>query len=268
MVPLALQWGSLKRMALVLEVCVDSVESAVAAADGGAQRVELCSDLAEGGVTPSAGLIAMVRKRVPIGVHVLIRPRAGDFYYSADEFEVMKRDIVLAKQLGANGVALGILSADANVDTARTTELVALARPMAVTFHRAFDAVGDPIVSLEELVKTGADRILTSGGAATALEGVAQLAQMVKVAAGRIVILGCGQIRETNVAEILKKTGLGEIHAALQSPVPSPVTPRNDRVLQGLGNDAGGLRFVVQRETVARLLAAAAKPDLESSPSH
>ena len=125
------------KASVVLEVCVDSVASAVAAEQGGTHRLELCANLAEGGVTPSAGMIAMVRKRVGIPLHVLIRPRTGDFFYTPDEFDVMKRDIVLARQFGANGVAVGILTPDGNVDVLRTSELVGMARPLSVTFHRA-----------------------------------------------------------------------------------------------------------------------------------
>ena len=142
---------------VLLEVCVDSVESAIASEKGGAQRIELCSDLTEGGITPSAGMIAMTRKRVSIALHVLIRPRAGDFNYSDQEFEVIKRDILLAKQLGANGVAVGVLDLKGNIDVARTRELVLLARPMAVTFHRAFDVTRDLLTALEDVISTNAE---------------------------------------------------------------------------------------------------------------
>ena len=129
--------------------------------------MELCGSLVEGGVTPSAGLIATARQKISIGLHVMIRPRAGDFYYSADEFEVMRRDVLMAKQLGAEGVVFGILDADANVDIQRTRALVDLARPLKVTYHRAFDMSADLFRSLEQVTETGADRILTSGGAQT-----------------------------------------------------------------------------------------------------
>ena len=208
-------------MSVQLEVCVDSVASAVAAEQGGAQRVELCGSLADGGITPSAGLIAMARKRVALPLHVLIRPRTGDFCYTSDEFEVIKRDIVLAKQLGANGVALGLLLPNRRVDVQRTSELVQLARPLSVTFHRAFDATPDLAASLEAVLGTGADRILTSGGCQTAEQGSSNIANLVKLAGKRIIILACGHIREQNVAELLKVTGVHEVHANLRSPVPS-----------------------------------------------
>ncbi len=228
---------------IVLEVCLDSVVSAVSSETGGAQRVELCSNLAEGGVTPSAGLIAMVRKRITIAMHVLIRPRAGDFCYTAEEFEVMKRDIVLAKQLGANGAVLGILDERKRIDVERTRQLVELARPLSVTFNRAIDETPDLLAALEEVVRLGADRILTSGGAPTADAGVGMIADLVKASAGRIGIIACGTIREHNVAEIIEKSGVREVHARLQPPV----------------GDREGQRAQVQTEVVTRFLGAAAK---------
>jgi copper homeostasis protein len=179
---------------VIVEVCVDSLDSALAAERGGAQRVELCSGLMEGGVTPSAGLIATTRQKVSIGLHVMIRPRPGDFCYSPDEFSVMQRDVLMAKQLGADGLVFGILDLDGSVDVPKTRQLVELARPLKTTYHRAFDMSADLGRSLEQVIETGADRILTSGGEPTAVEGAETLRSLVELANGRVIVMACGGI--------------------------------------------------------------------------
>ncbi len=242
---------------ICVEVCVDSVASAIAAEQGGAHRLELCSNLAEGGVTPSAGLIAMVRKQVTMDLRILIRPRAGDFCYSPDEFDVMNRDILLAKQLGTNGVALGILDAGGNVDTGRTRDLVKLARPLQVTFHRALDMTRDLNHALEAVLETGCDRILTSGAAQTAEHGIETIARLVKSAASRVRIVAAGGIREHNVRHIVERTGVREVHAALQTPIPSPMRFRNETTPMSTVQGGEYQRFVVLAETVANLIEAA-----------
>jgi copper homeostasis protein len=212
---------------MVLEICVDSLESARAAQSGGAQRIELCSSLLEGGITPSPGLIGAVRESLSIPVVAIVRPRGGDFYYSVDEFAVIKRDVAAIRNLGANGVALGVLLQDGRVDIERTRELVELARPMEVTFHRAIDWAPRMEEALEQVIETGADRILTSGGAQTAMEGIDRIAQIVARADGRIGVMVCGTVRKENIGEIARRTNAVEFHASLRKATRSAVTYSN-----------------------------------------
>jgi copper homeostasis protein len=218
---------------VLIEVCIDSVASAVAAERGGASRVELCSDLLEGGVTPSVGLIESVRERISIGLQVIIRPRPGDFCYSEEETEIMRRDIEYAKTSGADGVVLGILDPAGNVDVLRTRELVELARPLNVTFHRAFDMSADLLRSLEDVAETGADRVLTSGGEQECSQGAEMIARLVEAGRGRVTIMAGGGIGHENAATIIERTGVSEIHVGLSSPVTSPMLYRNPRVSLG-----------------------------------
>jgi copper homeostasis protein len=238
---------------ILIEICVDSVASAVAAERGGAKRVELCGDLLEGGITPSAGMIELVRAKVSIGLQIMIRPRGGDFCYTADEFEIMHRDIETAKKLGADGVVFGILDADGNVDTRRSRGLLELARPLDVTFHRAFDMSADLSRSLEDLCGIGANRILTSGGQPTALHGLQRIAELVKAAQGRIVIMPGSGIKAENAQRIVEESGVCEIHAGLRSSVASPMGFRNPRITMGNEPEREYQRFVVLEENVRSL---------------
>lgn len=197
---------------MLLEICVDSLESALAAQAGGADRIELCSALECGGLTPPAGLLKMVREMLAIPLQVLIRPRNGDFCYSEREFEVMREDILFAKQNGAEGVVIGMLLPDGRIDTARTKALVETARPMSVTFHRAFDFSRDPYQALEDIISTGSDRILSSGQAQSALMGVSLLSELVALAKTRIIIMPGAGINSGNVQRILEQTKAREIH--------------------------------------------------------
>jgi copper homeostasis protein len=218
---------------IIFEACVDSVDAAVAAQEGGADRVELCADLLEGGCTPSAGVVRLARARLAIGLHVIIRPRGGDFCYSANEFEAMEMDVQFAREAGADGVVVGVLREDGTVDTERTGELVRRARPMAVTFHRAFDMTVDPFAALEALEALGIERVLTSGQEATAFEGADLIADLVARGAGRIIVMPGGGITERNAAKILKRTGATEVHAAVISSVEGRMRFRNTRCHMG-----------------------------------
>ena len=241
---------------VLIEVCVDSVASAVAAQRGGAARIELCSDLIEGGITPSAGLIGLVRARVSIGLQVIIRPRGGDFCYTDEEVEVMRRDIVLAKNLGTDGVVLGILDAEGHVDVHGTRQLVELARPLNVTFHRAFDMSADLFRSLEDVCATGADRILTSGGEQKCLQGAETIARLAKSARGRIAIMAGGGIGHHDAAAIIERTGVREIHVGLSTPVPSPMRHHNPRLSMGKVQGREYERVQVLEENVRNLQSA------------
>ncbi|MBI4603227.1 MAG: copper homeostasis protein CutC [Planctomycetes bacterium] len=218
---------------VLVEVCVESVAGALAAREGGADRVELCAALAEGGVTPSAAAVELAVERCGLPVHVLVRPRGGDFCYSPLELETMLRDVERAKRLGARGIVTGVLREDGSVDVERTRALVEAARPLSVTFHRAFDQVRDPFEALEALIELGIDRILTSGQERTALEGAELIAELVRRAAGRIGVLPGGGITGENVREVVTRTGAREVHLSARSRLESPMRHRNLRCVLG-----------------------------------
>jgi copper homeostasis protein len=237
----------------VLEICVDSVESAVAAESGGAQRVELCGALTEGGLTPSLGLIRAVRSRIGIGVHVMIRPRAGDFLYSKDDFAVMRDDIAHVAQCGVEGVVLGLLTIDADVDVERTRELVELARPMEVTFHRAIDMARNIDSALEDVIRTGADRVLTSGAEPSAMQGRHRIRELVRASNGRIRVMAGGGVRAENVQEIAHATHAREFHSALRRTVQSPIKHQRKKVHLGNSGVDDYARSVVRTADVRML---------------
>lgn len=233
---------------LQFEICVDSPESALAAQHGGADRVELCDNLFEGGTTPSLGSIKSARKLIEIKLHVIIRPRGGDFLYSDIEFDSMKFDIEAAKELGVDGVVIGLLNANGDVDKMRTAELVSLARPMSVTFHRAFDVCRDPHAALETLIDLGVARILTSGQQANALEGASLINELVEQANDRIGVIACGSIDENNAAEVIKATGAKEFHFTALEDLKSEMKFTNNDV--AMGSDAAPSEYV-RRVTTA-----------------
>ena len=218
---------------MVVEACVDTVDGARVAEAGGADRVELCAGLVEGGTTPSVGAIALARERLSIPVFAMVRPRSGDFLYSEDELTVIRRDIAAAASAGADGVVLGVLTPDGRVDARALRELVALARPMSVTFHRAVDLTRDLEESLDTLIDAGVDRVLTSGGAATAAEGAATIASLVARAGDRIVVMAGGGITESSAARVVAETGVREIHVRGSSRLTSPMEYKRAGVVFG-----------------------------------
>lgn len=218
---------------ITLEICATSLASCKAAQEGGADRIELCDNLLEGGTTPSYATIKLAREAVNIALYPIIRPRGGDFLYDDQEFAIMKEDIKVCKQLGCDGVVIGLLTADGNVDQARTRELVELAGPMGVTFHRAFDMTSDPLQALEDVIATGCERILTSGQRNTAMEGAELIAALVKKAAGRIRIMAGSGLRDHNAAALAAATRAKEFHTTAKEYEDSRMQYRNPNVSMG-----------------------------------
>lgn len=233
---------------IALEIAANSLASALAAQDGGADRVELCENLGEGGCTPSYASIAMARERLRIALYVLVRPRAGDFLYDELERERMRRDIELCARLGCDGVVIGALDADGDVDRATCAELIAAAGPLGVTFHRAIDAARDPARALEDAIALGCERVLTSGGAVGAPAGAAAIATLAQQARGRIAVMAGAGIGPDNVRGLLAATGVSQVHASAKAPQRSRMRWRND-ALAGLEPDW----TASERATVAAL---------------
>lgn len=218
---------------ICLEICVDSLQSAISAEKGGANRIELCDNLIAGGTTPSAAMIELARKYLNIDINVLIRPRNGDFCYSPLELEVMKRDIEIAKNMRVNGIVIGVLTPHGEIDVHQMQELIQLARPLTVTFHRAFDMTRDPFQALETLISLGVERVLTSGQESIAINGVTLIRQLVQKAQQKIVIMPGAGINLINVKDIIEHTGAKEVHMSLKEKVDSVMEYRNDRVAMG-----------------------------------
>ena len=216
-----------------LEVCANSLASALAAQEGGAIRVELCDNLNEGGTTPSAGQIQLARKLLHIKLYPLIRPREGDFLYSDIEFEIIKADVQHCIDVGCNGVVIGILNADGSIDKPRCAELVQMAKrgSLGVTFHRAFDMCADMDQALEDIIELGCERILTSGGKSTAPEGANVIAHLIEKAAGRIIIMPGSGVSESTVADLVHITKATEIHSSARSFIKSKMLYRNDHII-------------------------------------
>jgi copper homeostasis protein len=202
-----------------LEISVETVEAAMAAERGGASRIEFCGNLREGGTTPNVELMRTVRERVRVPIFSMVRPRGGNFLYNMDEFEAMRRDLDTAREFRMDGVVLGLLDADGQVDIARTKELVDRARPLPVTFHRAFDECVDLRRALEDVIQTGATRLLTSGGKRTAPEALGVLEELVRIAGERLILVPGSGLHAGNIREAVAKTGAAEFHAGLSSVV-------------------------------------------------
>ena len=206
-------------MTYTIEIATSDFVSSKAAVDGGADRIELCDNLSEGGTTQSYGTIKLCREKLSVALFPIIRPRGGDFLYSADEYQVMLQDVQLCKQLGCDGVVIGLLNPDGSIDTARTKKLVDLAYPLEVTFHRAFDRCRDPFEALEQLINMGVTRILTSGQQPAAPDGADLIAALVQKAAERIVIMPGSGVRKENIKALAEKTGATEFHSSLRTKV-------------------------------------------------
>ncbi len=217
----------------LIEVCVEGIDGLIAAQEAGADRVELCASLLEGGITPSFGTVREALARATVPFHVIVRPRGGDFLYSDAEYRSMLADVEALRELGVAGVVVGCLRADGTIDEERMSEFVRRAGPLNVTCHRAFDMTRDPAEALEALIRSGIGRVLTSGQRDTAVEGAALLTQLVAQAAGRIIILGCGALDPSDIGAVRNQTGLSEMHFAALHDVPSAMVYRNPNVGMG-----------------------------------
>ena len=244
----------------LIEICVEGIDGLVAAQAAGADRAELCASLLEGGLTPSAGVVKQAVAVAMIPFYVIVRPRGGDFLYSELEFLTMIDDVRACREMGVAGVVVGCLTPDGRIDEARMSELVEAARPMKVTCHLAFDMTRDPEEAIEALVRCGVDRVLTSGQHDTALEGIDVLKRTHDAARGRILVMACGSLDETNVAEVLLRSGVDELHFAASAVRPSGMKFRNPNV--GMGDTALEREFeitITDPGFVRRTIAAARK---------
>ena len=219
-----------------IEICVEGVDGLVAAQNAGADRVELCASLLEGGITPSMGEGREALRVATIPFHVIVRPRGGDFLYSELEFNAMIEDVKALREMGVAGVVIGCLPADGRIGEARTTALVEAARPMKVTCHRAFDMTADYREAIEALIRSGVDRVLTSGQRDTAVEGADILKDTIAIADGRIVVMACGALDQANIAQVRQATGVDEMHFAALRTIKSGMDFRNPHV--GMGGTA------------------------------
>ncbi len=238
---------------ILLEVCTYTLESALIAANGGADRIELCENFSEGGTTPSYGNIKLAKSKLNIPVNVMIRPRGGDFLYSHVEFEIMKQDVEICKHIGVNGVVFGILKDDGKVDEKRCKELTALAKPLSVTFHRAFDMTYEPYQALDIIIDCGFDRILTSGLEANAMKGAHLLAKLIEKAQDKIVIMPGSGVRDNNIIELLQITGAKEFHTSARTTLKSKMQYLNSKIAMSSDPENGECIHSVDPDIIKRM---------------
>ncbi len=210
-------------MSYFIEIATSDFSTTKSAVEGGADRIELCANLTEGGTTPSFATIKKCRESFSIPIYPIIRPRGGDFLYSKDEFGIMMNDIKICKELGCDGIVIGLLNMDGTIDTTRTSELIENAYPLEVTFHRAFDRCKDPFEALEQLIEIGCERILTSGQKPSVVDGTELITELNKKADGRIIIMPGSGVRKENIKILAEKTGCTEFHSSLRGKANSPM---------------------------------------------
>jgi len=215
---------------MLLEICVFNTATAIAAEKAGADRIELCENYANGGTTPSYGYLKTVREQISIPVFPMIRPRGGDYFHSADEIEIIRKDILLCKELGFEGVVFGLLNQDGTIDRENTARLTEAAYPLEVTFHRAFDRCKDPLEALETIIDCGCNRILTSGQEPKVTEGLALVKQLVELANDRIIIMPGSGLNSSNLASIISTAGVSEVHTSARIRIPSTTLYRNEKM--------------------------------------
>ncbi len=236
----------------ILEVCAFNIQSCIIAEKVGAARVELCDNPIEGGTTPSYGAMRRVREKINLLLYPIIRPRSGNYFYDDDEFDIMLRDVAVAKELGCDGISVGYSRMDSTIDTDRLKKLAEKAYPMGVTCNRAFDTAPDPFQALEDIIACGCERILTSGQKAAAPDGASLLAQLIEKSAGRIIIMPGAGVRAGNIPKLIKETGAKEFHTSARKVADNPVTWRNPEI-----SDYGNVYIADEAELTAVMKALA-----------
>ena len=231
---------------LVLEVCAFNIQSCIIAEKAGAVRVELCDNPVEGGTNPSYGTIKKVREKISIQLYPILRPRSGNYFYDDEEFGIIKEDIHICKELGCDGISVGVQTVKGNIDTERLKQIVAWAYPMGVTCNRAFDATPDPFKALEDIIACGCERVLTSGQASAAPDAGKLLGQLVQQANGRISIMPGAGVRSSNIKKLIEESGAYEYHTSARKIIPDPMTFQNMNV-----TDKGSIYFADEKELKA-----------------